>query len=75
MAQAAKSAEVVLITPFEYTSFIFLGFMGYFFYNEVPGVSVFIGMLLIILSGIYIVYREQQKNKNIVSQTILKNTR
>jgi len=75
MAQAAKSAEVVVITPFEYTSFIFLGFMGYFFYNEVPGVSVLIGMLLIVLSGIYIVYREQQKNKNIVSQTILKNTR
>ncbi len=75
MAQAAKSAEVVVITPFEYTSFIFLGIMGYFFYNEVPDVSVFVGMLLIVLSGIYIVYREQQKNKNIVSQTILKNTR
>ena len=75
MAQAAKSAEVVVITPFEYTSFIFLGIMGYFFYNEVPDASVFIGMLLIVLSGIYIVYREQQKNKNIVSQTILKNTR
>ena len=75
MSQAAKSAEVVVITPFEYTSFIFLGVMGYFFYNEVPDASVFIGMLLIVLSGIYIVYREQQKNKNIVSQTILKNTR
>ena len=55
--------------------FIFLGIMGYFFYNEVPDTSVFVGMLLIVLSGIYIVYREQQKNKNIVSQTILKNTR
>ena len=31
MAQAAKSAEVIVITPFEYTSFIFLGIMGYFF--------------------------------------------
>ena len=75
MSQAAKSAEVVVITPFEYTSFIFLGIMGYFFYNEVPDASVFVGMLLIVLSGIYIVYREQQKNKNIVSKTILKNTR
>ena len=75
MSQAAKSAEVVVITPFEYTSFIFLGVMGYFFYDEVPNSSVFIGMLLIVLSGIYIVYREQQKKKNIVSQTILKNTR
>jgi len=75
LAQAAKSAEVVVITPFEYTSFIFLGVMGYFFYNEVPGASVFIGMLLVFLSGIYIVYREQQKKKNIVSKTILKNMR
>ena len=75
MSQAAKSAEVVVITPFEYTSFIFLGVMGYFFYNEVPDTSVFIGMLLIVLSGIYIVYREQQKKKNIISESILKNTR
>ena len=75
MSQAAKSAEVVVITPFEYTSFIFLGIMGYFFYNEVPDASVVIGMLLIVLSGIYIVYREQQKKKNIVSESILKNTR
>lgn len=75
MAQAAKSAEVVVITPFEYTSFIFLGVMGYFFYGEVPNSSVYIGMFLIILSGVYIVYREQKKKKNIVSQTILKNTR
>ena len=75
MSQAAKSAEVVVITPFEYTSFIFLGVMGYFFYGEEPDSSVYIGMLLIIFSGIYIVYREQQKKKSIVSQTILKNTR
>ena len=34
IAQAAKSAEVVVITPFEYTSFIFLGIMGYFFYTS-----------------------------------------
>jgi drug/metabolite transporter (DMT)-like permease len=75
MAQAAKSAEVVVITPFEYTSFIFLGFMGYFFYNEIPSFSVFIGAAFIVLSGIYIVYREKQIKRSIVSKTILKNTR
>ena len=75
MSQAAKSAEVVIITPFEYTSFIFLGIMGYFFYNEVPTSSVFIGAFLIVLSGTYIVYREHQKKKIIISATILKNTR
>ena len=75
MSQAAKSAEVVVITPFEYTSFIFLGLMGYFFYNEVPSNSVYIGTSLIVLSGTYIVYREHQKKKIIISDTILKNMR
>ena len=55
--------------------FTVLIIMGYFFYNEVPDASVYIGALLIVLSGIYIVYREQQKKRSIVSQTILKNTR
>ena len=49
--------------------------MAYIFYNEIPGVSVILGVILIIISGVYIVYREQQKKRSIVSQTILKNTR
>ena len=49
--------------------------MGYFFYNEVPSNSVYIGASLIVLSGTYIVYREHQKKKIIISDTILKNTR
>jgi len=60
MSQAAKNAEVVVISPFEYTSFIFVGFMGYFFYNEIPNSSIVIGGILIILGGLYIVYRENK---------------
>ena len=75
LALAAKNAEVIVITPFEYSSFIFVTVMAYIFYNEIPGVSVILGVILIIISGVYIVYREQQKKRSIVSQTILKNTR
>ena len=75
MALAAKNAKVRVITPFEYSSFIFVTVMAYIFYNEIPGISVILGVVLIIISGVYIIYREQQKNKKIVSQTILKNTR
>ena len=63
MSQAAKNAEVVVISPFEYTSFIFVGIMGYFFYNEIPNSSIVIGGLLIIFGGIYIAYREHLTNK------------
>ena len=58
MSQAAKFADVVVISPFEYISFIFVGIMGYYFYDEIPDVSIILGGLLIILSGVYIAYRE-----------------
>ena len=63
MSQAAKCADVVVISPFEYSSFIFVGVMGYYFYDEVPGISIILGGLLIILSGIYIAYREHLLDK------------
>ena len=49
--------------------------MAYAFYNEIPDVSIILGVLLIIISGIYIVYREQQKKKDIINLTIFKNMR
>ncbi len=58
---AAKNAEVVIITPFEYSSFIFVTLLGYIFYNEIPDVTIYIGILLIFISGVYIVYREHTK--------------
>jgi drug/metabolite transporter (DMT)-like permease len=64
MSQAAKHAEVVVISPFEYTSFIFVGVMGYFFYNEIPNSSIVIGGLLITLGGLYIVFRENKLDEN-----------
>jgi len=63
MSQAAKFADVVVISPFEYSSFIFVGVMGYYLYDEVPGISIIMGGLLIILSGFYIAYREHLINK------------
>ena len=53
MSQAAKNADVAVTSPFEYTSFIFVGVMGYLFFAEIPGQSVIYGGILIILSGIF----------------------
>ena len=59
MSQAAKNADVAVTSPFEYTSFIFVGVMGYLFFAEIPGQSVIFGGILIILSGIYVGYIER----------------
>ena len=62
MSQAARHADVAVTSPFEYSSFIFVGVMGYFFFFEIPSKSIVIGGILIIISGVYVAYRER-KNK------------
>jgi drug/metabolite transporter (DMT)-like permease len=57
---AAKNADVAITSPFEYSSFIFVGIMGYIFFSEIPTKSVIIGSIFIIFSGIYIAYRERK---------------
>ncbi|MDC0226593.1 DMT family transporter [Alphaproteobacteria bacterium] len=63
MSQAAKHADVAVTSPFEYTSFIFVGVMAYIFYDEIPKYSVIIGTILIIIASIYIAYRENKVEK------------
>jgi drug/metabolite transporter (DMT)-like permease len=62
MSQAARHADVAVTSPFEYSSFIFVGLMGYFFFYEIPSNSVVLGGILIIISGVYVAYRERQNN-------------
>ena len=62
MSQAARHADVAVTSPFEYSSFIFVGVMGYLFFNEIPSQSVVLGGGLIILSGVYVAYRERLNN-------------
>ena len=61
LSRAAKNAEVIVIAPFEYTAFIFVTVLAYIFYSEIPDITIYVGALFIIISGIYIVYREQKK--------------
>ena len=64
LSQSAKNAEVMVVTPFEYTSFIFVTLLAYIFYNQIPSITIYIGAIFIFISGVYIV-RIEQKNKHI----------
>ena len=62
MSQAAKYADVAVTSPFEYSSFIFVGLMGFLIFTEVPTYSIYLGGFIIIFSGIFIAYRERKNN-------------
>lgn len=55
---AYRRASPSLLAPFEYTALIGGAWAGYVIWNEVPDEGVIIGGLVIIASGLFVVYRE-----------------
>jgi drug/metabolite transporter (DMT)-like permease len=53
-----RRASPALLSPFEYTALIGAAAAGYFIWGEVPDRWVVTGALIIIASGLFVVYRE-----------------
>jgi len=60
LSKAYCSAEASAIAPFEYTYIIWAIVFGLVFWNEVPGVTTIIGVIILVSSSLYIWYRERQ---------------
>lgn len=58
MTLSLRFGEVGLIAPFRYVSIVLATLIGFFVWSEVPDLISFMGMSIIILSGLYAVYRE-----------------
>ena len=61
-----------VVSPFEYTMIINALLIGYFIFHEQPDYYSIIGMTLIILSGIYIFFRERPRKTKIVLDNSLR---
>ncbi len=53
LTQAYRMAEANLVTVFEFTGMIWAPLWGYLIFAEVPRASTLLGMLLIVMAGIY----------------------
>jgi drug/metabolite transporter (DMT)-like permease len=60
MTEAYRHAEASTVAPFEYTSIILAIIVGYLAFNERPTVHIFVGGVIVIGAGIFIVWREHQ---------------
>ena len=58
ITRAFRYADVAVIMPFEYTAMIWAALLGYFIWGEIPGNNIWIGVAIVMLSGLYILYRE-----------------
>ena len=53
--QSLKVAEMSVVIPFDYSRLIFGAILGYYFFNEKPTFSAFIGYGLILGSGLFLI--------------------
>lgn len=61
--RALKMADAATIAPLQYTMLLWAIFFGWLFFNEIPRTTMLVGAVLIVASGLYIFFREQQLKK------------
>ncbi|MEA3292107.1 MAG: DMT family transporter [Pseudomonadota bacterium] len=63
LTRAFTLGPVGLVAPFEYSALLWAVLFGFVFWGEMPESRVWLGLSIIISSGIYIVYRERQHSR------------
>ena len=58
VSRAYQIASPSVIAPFDYSYLPLAAIMGYLMFAEIPPFSTFVGMVLIVASGMYTAYRE-----------------
>ena len=64
LIMSLKYADVSKLAPFGYFEIVTNIIIGYYFFNHFPDNWTFLGLFIIILSGIYIFVREMQIKTN-----------
>ena len=59
LTQAYRLAEANVVAPFEYTSILLATLLGWFFWDEIPSVATYAGIVLIIGAGLYVLKGEK----------------
>lgn len=60
---AHRFAPAVVIAPVFYTMLLWSALFGYLLWDEKPGTTIWLGSTLIILAGLYILYREKMNTR------------
>ena len=66
-SNAYRSVEASVIAPFEYTALPFAAFWGVVIWGEWPTTNAWAGMALILIGGIYTLYRENIQDVDVVT--------
>ena len=60
LTSSYRHGDASLIAPFDYASMIFSLLIGWFFFDEIPTLTMLAGATLVVLAGILVIWRERQ---------------
>ncbi|MGB7241516.1 MAG: DMT family transporter [Sulfitobacter sp.] len=63
LSQAYRMADAATVAPFEYVGLPLAVFWGWFIFADLPDLEIWIGISLILGSGIFVYLRERQKSR------------
>ena len=58
-----RYGEASVLAPFDYAGLIWAVALGYVFFDELPGAAVYAGAIIVIATGLFILWRERQLGK------------
>ncbi len=62
MIQAFKRAQASLLAPFNYSKLVWVSILGYVVFGDLPSFETLIGSAIIIVAGLYLLYRERKQS-------------
>jgi len=65
LVNALRLAEASLIAPFNYTKLLWVSILGYLLFDDMPTVNTLLGSIVIIVAGLYVLYREFHAPKSL----------
>ena len=69
---AYSIASPSVVSPFEYSILLWSSLSGWIFFNEIPNINTVVGMIVIVVCGIYIFMREKVQEQSIVTEKPLR---
>lgn len=60
IVRALKMAPASTLAPLHYTLLLWAVIFGWMFFNDVPGVRILVGSAIVVLAGLFIVYRQKK---------------
>jgi drug/metabolite transporter (DMT)-like permease len=62
-AAAFARADVSVLAPFDYTALVWATIIGYVIWREIPATEIWIGAVIIIGCGLYVIHRESLRHR------------